>query len=161
MPTKSAIADALFGDPQPPESNAGGRAVREQPREPREPRKDELVESIRRHRASLRFEQEPSLDEPFEATARVLDVAPFAVSIPSVAEFLYGTRKPVAWTLYDAPIAVSEEGRPLRTSVEVGDVILLRARIKESRNACDPWRVRASTMRIVSRGTSFSTHCLI
>lgn len=158
MSRRTLLADALFGDPResPRESNAVGTSE-----EPLEPCKDELMEGIRIHRASLRFEQAPSLDEPFEATARVLDVAPFVVSIPSVAHFLHGTRAPVAWTLFDAPIVVSEEGCPLRTRAEVGDVILLRARIQQSHRGARAWRVRASTMRIVSRGASFSTHCLI
>jgi hypothetical protein len=148
---KCAIADALFGDPEDPEDPESNHIL------PTEPTKAELMESVRLHRASARYEQAPTVDETFEATARIIDVQPFTVHIPALESFFHSPHT-VAWTLYDAPVAVNCDGAPVNIVPEIGDTVLLRARLKKRK---DKWTVRASTLRILTTGEPFSTRGLL
>jgi len=119
---RTLLADALFGDN--PIENA----------QPRTESSDveTLVKHVRRYRASLRWTNTPNMDEIFETKARVVDVEPFAVQLlDSRVRELTGQ---CTWAIYREPLIVDDDEAPTKLHAYMGDIVNIRARLKEGRN---------------------------
>ena len=93
------------------------------------------------------------MDEVFETKMRVVDTQPLVVqSGEELKEFAR------TWTLYREPLIVDQEETPTNICAKVGDIVCMRARLKEGRNG---WTLRANTMKILEHENQWSTlYCI-
>ena len=136
---RTRIADSLFADSDT--------------KKIQEPRSEipltQLSEHVRVYRASMKYTQKVNTDEVFETNMHVLDIDPLVLqSGEELCEF--GN----VWTLYGEPLVVDDEETPTNVSAKVGDIVCLRARLKEGRKG---WKLRANTMKIVKHENQWST----
>ena len=140
---RTRIADSLFADSDT--------------KKIQEPRSEiplsTLLEHVRVYRASMKYAQQVNTDEVFETNMRVLDIEPLVLqSGEELSEFAS------TWTLYREPLIVDEQETPTNISAKVGDIVCLRARLKEGRNG---WKLRGNTMKIVTHENQWSTlYCI-